>query len=191
MSKWTDEDRAYLQAMRGKLDSDDIHIKEQIKKKLMENKYIIHLLQNKELEEKNASADEYFGINLLPYYIMEPTQTHTNNFICFETDFDELMRYNKSMKMQEVVFNILCHEKTIVDTETGLARHDPLAALIIREFNETNVFGHKIRLISNKSGVVDNHYPCRTLVFEQKTENSLTQTDRSGVIRTINKDIVT
>ena len=82
---WTDADTEYLRTFceGSKLDSDDIRFKQIIKKELMTDKYIIHVLNNQELEEAEAEPDEYFGVNILPYYLIKPTQTESKNFLCY------------------------------------------------------------------------------------------------------------
>lgn len=174
--EWTQQDVAELQAFTTTIDSDDIKCKEQIKKILLNNRFIIHVLNNKELEEVDAEPDEYYGINILPYYIINPTQTNVQNFICFEINYDELNRYNSEVKKLNIVFYILCHHDNIIDEDTGISRHDLLASLIQYDFNFSNAFGQKIRLVSDVTNVVDNHYAARILTFEQITDNNLTKT---------------
>ena len=177
-----------LLALKKNLDSDDIRNKEIIKKKLLNNETIIYLLNNKELKDAEAESDEYYGINILPYYIIKPTQTNVQNFICYETEFDELDRYNKEVKYMRIIFYILCEQKNIVDEDTYIARHDLLAALILDEFNYTNYFGAKIRCVSNKPSIVDTDYACRTLIFEQITDNNVVKT-RNSTSKMVNKEI--
>ena len=188
--EWTSADKDYLLNLRNVIDDDNLKIKEQVKKKLVNNKYIIHLLNNKELEESEAEPEDYFGCNILPYYLIAPTQTHVDNFICFETQFKEEGRYNPLKKYQQLIFYILCHNKNAIDEETSLARHDLLAMLIKNEFNWTNVFGSKIHCISDVGGVVDTDYTSRTLTFEQITDNEIVKT-RNGIPQIINKEVHT
>lgn len=162
------------------VDSDDIRYKEIIKKTLINSDLMIYLLNNKELEEAEADPSDYLGVNILPFYIIHPTQTNVQNFICYETEVRELERYNKKMKLQHVIFYVLCEEKNNIEKKTGIARHDLIAALLIDMFNWTNLFGGKIHCISNIPSVVDNDYACRTLIFEQLTDNNLAKT-RNGV----------
>ena len=68
---------------------------------------------------------------------------------------------------------MICDEKTIFDKESGIARHDLLAALIADEFNWTNMFGTQIKLVSDKPVAIDNAYVGRTLIFEQTTTNNI------------------
>lgn len=165
--------KAELRAYRTNLDSDDVFCKEIIKDKLLKNNKIIYLLNNKELQDAGASNDEYFGTNILGYYMITPTQTNVQNFICYEVQFDEVARYNKKIKYGQIIFYILCEQKTLTEKTTGLARHDLIAALIMEEFNWTNCFGTQVSCISDKASVVDTDYACRTLIFEMETPNNL------------------
>lgn len=170
---WTEEDKAKLLSYRDNLESDDIRFKECIKQTLLKNKLIAHVLNNEELEKSDAEIDEYFGINILSYYIIHPTQTKVKNFICYEVNFDEQARYNEAIKYGEIIFTILCEQKNIKDKDTGLARHDLLAALILHDFNWSNIFGTQVHCVSDVSSVVDTDYACRTLIFRGKMPNNL------------------
>ncbi len=186
--EWDDEnDREWLLSFKDTVDYDGIKIKEIIKQKLLENRFIVHVLNNKELEAVNAGADKYFGKNILPYYLINPTQTDVQNFICYTVGFREEYRYNDTVKKLLITFVILCEQKNIIDKETSLARTDLLAALIQDQFNYTNYFGKKVHIIQDEESVVDNAYSCRTLIFEQETDNNLVRT-RNGIPRLINKD---
>lgn len=180
--EWTPEDRKMLLYFKDAIDSDNIKIKEKIKQILINNKYIIHVLNNKELEDADAEPDDYFGINILPTYMIHPTQTNVQNFICYEVRYDELDRYNSVVKNLEIIFYVLCEEKNIIDKDTGIARHDLLAALLQDQFNFSNEFGRKIKLISDVPSVVDSDYPCRTLIFKQITDNNLVKTQNGTPI---------
>ena len=65
--EWTKEDTAKLRTWRNLIDSDNIKIKEKIKEELLSNKYIIHVIGNKELEEEDAEPEDYYGVNIFPY----------------------------------------------------------------------------------------------------------------------------
>lgn len=176
-----EEMRKSLYEYKNLMDSDDIRFKEIIKKKLVNNPLIIHVLNNTELDEDEP--DEYLGINILPYYMITPTQTNVQNYICFETHFDEEARYNKVMKYGQVTFTILCEQKNIIDKETGIARHDLLGALIMDEFNWTNAFGNQVHCVSDVASVVDTNYACRTLIFEGEFPNSIAKTSAQDRIK--------
>lgn len=178
----TNEQIQYLRSLKQLPDSDDIRYKEIIKKSLIENPYIIYLLNNKELEESEADPSDYLGVNIMPFYIIDPTQHNVQNFICFDTEVREIDRYNSKMKQQRIIFYVLCEEKNNIEKSTGIARHDLIASVILDIFNWTNLFTEQIHCVSNIASVVDNDYACRTLVFEQYTDNNLAKT-RNGTTR--------
>ena len=170
------------------VDSDDIRYKEIIKKTLIENELLIYLLNNKDLQDAEADPSDYLGINILPYYIIDPTQHNVQNFICYETETRELERYNSKMKMQRIIFYVLCEEKNNIEKKTGIARHDLIAALLIDMFNWTNLFTNNIHIVSDIPSVVDNDYACRTLIFETTTDNNLAKT-KNGVTSMLNRNV--
>lgn len=189
--EWTEEDHEALLSFKNDIDSDDIKVKEQIKRVLLSNRLIIHALANTELEKAEAEPDEYFNVNILPFYLVEPTQTNVKNYICYEVGYDHISNYNKSRKILEITFYVLCEQANIIDDETGLARHDLLASLIQYQFNYTNyIGGGKIELVSDIPSVVDKKFSTRTLVFQQVTDNNLVKT-RDGVPKLANKEIHT
>ena len=176
----TQEQIQELRDLKKVVDSDDIKYKEIIKKTLINNDLIIYLLNNKELEDNDADPSDYLGVNILPYYMIHPTQSNVQNYICYETTFNELQRYNSNIKKQQIVFYVLCEEKNNIEKTTGIARHDLISALIINMFNWTNLFGAQIHLVSDVPSVIDSDYSCRTLIFEQDTDNNLAKT-KNGV----------
>lgn len=160
-----------LREYRNKPDKDDVYYKELVKKKLLNNDTLIYLLNNKELEDCEAENDEYFGINIMPYYLLAKTQTSTKNYVCYETSVKNISRDNSIIKYQELIFYILCHESDNIVKELGSARHDLIASVLIDEFQGTNLFGNQMKLISNEPSTTDNDYATRTLVFSQWTSN--------------------
>ena len=178
-----DEDFQKIIDYKKVYENDNIYYKEIIKDKLINNSSIIKALNNKDLDP-DCPAD-YLGENILPYYLIVETQGIPKNYICFETAFDELPMHNKLMKFGQVIFYIICDEKTIYDKNTGIARHDLLAALIADEFNWTNMFGTQIKLVSDKPVAIDNAYVGRTLVFEQTTTNNIIKDKK-----VVNKQVV-
>lgn len=180
----TQDELARLRSFRDNLDNDNVKLKQQVKRRLLDDPYIIHVLNNKELEENDAEPDDYFGVNILPYYAITPTQTDVQNFLCFETAQE---RYSGVTKLQQLIFYILCDDKNIIDQDTSLPRHDLLAALVQDIFNYDRFLGGRFELIYDVPQVVDNHYISRTLKFQQKTDNNLVKTI-GGKPRIVNKD---
>lgn len=183
--EWTPDDTEDLRNLRNYLDSDNIKLKQQIKQKLLSDKFLIHVLNNKELEESDAEPSDYFGVNILSYYMIPETQTDVQNFICFETSTD--MRYGSAMKNQMIIFYILCDDKNAIDKDTSLPRHDLLAALIQRLFNYDRFMGGRFQLVSDVPSITDTHYLTRTMKFLQVTDNNLVKTI-NGKPKIINKD---
>lgn len=166
-----DEDLKKIIDYKKHYENDNIYYKEIIKNKLINNSSIIKSLNNSDLDP-DCPAD-YMGENILPFYLIVETQGKAKNYICFETSFTEVARYNSTYKLGQVIFYVICDNKTIYDKETGIARHDLLAALISDEFNWTNMFGTQIKLVSDKPVAIDNNYVGRTLIFEQTTTNNI------------------
>jgi hypothetical protein len=197
MKQWTTEDSKRLASLKYVTDNDNIRIKEIIKQKLLANDDIIHVLDNEHLKQVDAENDEYFWVNILPFYLIPDAQTDSQNYICYSVGYENMERnftnssrtYNDLQRHLHVVFVILCEKKNIKDRDTGIARHDLLAALIQNEFNFTNFFGRKIELISDNETTVDNNYLCRTLVFSQVTDNNITKTQYGHPTKIINKEI--
>ena len=171
--KWTKADRQYLLDMRKDIDVDNLKLKEQIKQLLLHDKYIVHVLNNKELEKQDAEPDDYFGVNILPFYAIPDIQHNIQNYVCYETGFKDIPQWDKSQKYEQITFYILCHKDNIIDKDTSLARHDLLAGLIKRLVNNEPFLGGRFKCVSDLPSVIDNDYPARTLIFEQLTDSDL------------------
>lgn len=169
------------------MDDDVIRFKEIIKKKLIANSDIIKVLNNSALEQSEADPDEYLNVNILPYFLIHNTQTNVENYICYEVQFSEVARYNKIIKLGQIIFYILCEQKNNIDKETGIARHDLLGALIKTEFNWSHCFGQQAKLISDKPSTTDSDYATRTLIFEIELPNGIAKT-KDGITRVVNND---
>lgn len=181
----TDEDRKSLLFFKDNVDYDGIKVKEQVKKILLGNDLIIKVLDNEELEESEAEPDDYFGVNIRPYYLIPETQSNAKNFICYTVSNRSTYRKNDAFKPLQIIFYILCRQEDIIEKNTGIARHDLLAALIQQQFNFTTLIGGgRIELIEDIEGVTDSNYATRTLFFEQLTDNNLVKNGRF-----INKDV--
>lgn len=199
MKEWTKEDSKRLASLKYVTDDDNIRIKEIIKQKLLNNDDIIHVLNNKDLQEAEAENDEYFWTNIFPFYLVPDAQTDSQNFICFTVGYENVERnftnssrmYNDLQRHLHIVFVILCEKKNLKDEETGIARHDLLAALIQNEFNLTNYFGRRMLLVSDNETTVDSVYACRTLIFSQTTDNNVTKTQYGNPSRIVTKEIHT
>lgn len=183
----TSEQLAELRKYKTVMDDDNIRYKEIIKKNLIEDPLIIYLLHNTELEADDAEPSEYLGVNIIPYYMIHPTQHNVQNFICYEVTWKDKPLYNgNTTKYQQVIFYVLCEEKNGIEEKTGIARHDLLAARIKEIFNWTNKFGTQCHVVSDIPSVTDNDYATRTITFELLAANDIVKTQH-GASRVINK----
>lgn len=169
----TEEELAELRRSRNEPGEVDVRYKQIIKKKLLADNKIIYLLHNKELEVEGASPDDYLNVNILSHYIIAPTQSNVKNFLCFETSFENVSRGNSVIRLQQIIFYVICHNSDINVAELGSDRHDVLASEIIKLFQGCNDFGIQLKLMQNKAGSTDTDYATRTIVFLQQTTNSI------------------
>ncbi len=157
-------------------EQDDVWMKEVIKRKLLDDRRIIRVLNNPDLDEDNP--DDYYLVNILPYYLVPDTQTETRNYICYEVGFTETSDSNKIMKNCQITFYIFTDVKTAVDKATGIPRHDLLAALITDDLNWGNSLGFQLKLASDRPYAMDARYAMRTLIFESTSTNNITKNKR-------------
>ena len=183
----TNEQIQTLRQYKTVMDDDNVRFKDVIKKSLIDDELIIYLLNNKELEDAEADPSDYLGINILPYFLIHPTQHNVQNFICYETSWKEMPRYNgNATKFQQVIFYVLCEEKNNIEKTTGIARHDLIGARIKDIFNWTNKFGTQCHVVSDVPSVTDSDYATRTITFELLDANNIVKTV-TGVSRVVNK----
>lgn len=156
-----------LQTFKEYSNDENIRFKEIIEQKLCHDKRIIHVLNNPSLDEDHP--EEYLWKNIFPHYVIPGTAADADNYICFETRLSDTDNQNPLIRRGKIIFCILCSQKQIFDEETGLGRHDLLAALIKDIFNWSDCFGPQIHVTKEVANVTDSHYVLRTLVFEIKT----------------------
>ena len=183
----TPEQLQTLRQYKTALDDDNVRFKEIIKQNLINDPLIIYLLNNKELEEQEADPSDYLGINILPAFLIHPTQHNVQNYICYEVSWREMPRQNGAVtKYQQIIFYVLCEEATLIEKMTGIARHDLIAARLKDIFNWTNKFGTQCHVVSDIPNVTDNDYALRTLTFELLAPNDIVKTS-NGMSYIINK----
>lgn len=182
----TQEQIQELRQYKVVMDDDNIRFKEIIKKNLIDDPLLIYLLNNKELEDDEADPSDYLGVNILPMYLIHPTQHNVQNFICYDIQFKEVPRYNDTLKYVDVIFYILCEEKNNIEKLTGIARHDLIAARLKYIFNWTNKFGSQCHIVSDVPSVTDSDYATRTLTFELLMPKDIVKT-KNGSSNVINR----
>ncbi len=197
-----------LRAYKITPDDENIQYKRKIEKALMLNPCLLYALNEKTLEselfdddgninwewnEENKEYeplgewDRYFGSNsnIRPFLFIPDTQTAVKHYICYQVAFDEMPRYQDTLKYTNVTFTIFVHGNDRVDKLTGVPRHDLIASIIRERFNWSNIFGMQTHLISSKESTTDNNYLVRTLVFQVVDTNGIVKTT-NGITSTNN-----
>lgn len=197
-----------LRAYRTTPDDENIQYKKKIEKVLMLNPCLLYALNEKSLEselfdddgninwewneetkeyEPLGEWDRYFGgtSNIRPYLFIPDTQTEVKHYICYQVSFDEMPRYQDTLKYTNVTFTIFVHGNDRNDKLTGIPRHDLIASIIRERFNWSNIFGMQTHLVSSKESTTDNNYIVRTLVFQVVDTNGIVKTT-NGITSTNN-----
>lgn len=188
-----------LRAYKTTPDDENIQYKKKIEKALMLNPCLLYALNEKSLEselfdddgninwewnedtkeyEPLGEWDGYFGgtSNIRPYLFIPDTQTEVKHYICYQVSFDEMPRYQDTLKYTNVTFTIFVHGNDRNDKLTGIPRHDLIASIIRERFNWSNIFGMQTHLISSKESTTDNNYIVRTLIFQVVDTNGIYKT---------------
>lgn len=188
-----------LRAYKTTPDDENIQYKKKIEKALMLNPCLLYALNEKSLEselfdddgninwewnedtkeyEPLGEWDRYFGgtSNIRPYLFIPDTQTEVKHYICYQVSFDEMPRYQDTLKYTNVTFTIFVHGNDRNDKLTGIPRHDLIASIIRERFNWSNIFGMQTHLVSSKESTTDNNYLVRTLVFQVIDTNGIVNT---------------
>ena len=191
-----------LRAYKTTPDDENIQYKKKIEKALMLNPCLLYALNEKSLEselfdddgninwewnedtkeyEPLGEWDRYFGgtSNIRPYLFIPDTQTEVKHYICYQVSFDEMPRYQDTLKYTNITFTIFVHGNDRYDKFTGIPRHDLIASIIRERFNWSNIFGMQTHLISSKESTTDNNYLVRTLVFQVVDTNGIYNTSKS------------
>lgn len=176
-------------------DDDNIRIKEQIKDTFLNCPELLYAIHNKELESElfdedgnlnidedgnlTGEVDRYFGSNsnIRPFLFIPETQDEVNNYVCYQTSYGDLVRYNDKEKNLIVTFTIFVNGKDSMDKLTGIPRHDLIASIIREKFawigfeiSTTTPFG-------DRESTTDNDYLVRTLQYEVTLPNSICKTE--------------
>ena len=191
-----------LRAYKTTPDDENIQYKKKIEKALMLNPCLLYALNEKSLEselfdddgninwewnedtkeyEPLGEWDRYFGSNsnIRPFLFIPDTQTEVKHYICYQVAFDEMPRYQDTLKYTNITFTIFVHGNDRNDKLTGIPRHDLIASIIRERFNWSNIFGMQTHLISSKESTTDNNYLVRTLVFQVVDTNGIYNTSNS------------
>ena len=177
----------------------NIQYKKKIEKALLTRPDLLYALNEKSLEtelfdddgnvnwewnneigeyEPLGEWERYFGSNsnIRPFLFIPDTQTEVKHYICYQVAFDEMPRYQDTLKYTNITFTIFVHGNDRYDKLTGIPRHDLIASIIRERFNWSNIFGMQTHLVSSKESTTDNNYLVRTLVFQVVDTNGIHKT---------------
>lgn len=182
-------------------DDDNIRIKTKIYQTFLHCPELLYALHEKDLEEElfyeddkgnlvlniddngepTGEWDRYFGStgNIRPFLFIPETQTDVGHYVCYQTSFDELMRYNSSEKQMIVTFTIFVNGKDSMDEATGIPRHDLIASIIREKFAWIGLEVSATTPSSDKESTTDNNYIVRTLQYIVTLPNSITKTENN------------
>lgn len=184
-----------LRAYADTPDDDNIRIKEQIKDTFLNCPELLYAIHNKELEselfdeDENLNIDEdgnltgevdrYFGenANIRPFLFIPETQDEVKNYVCYQTGYSDLVRYNDKEKNLIVTFTIFVNGKDSMDKLTGIPRHDLIASIIRENFAWIGLEISTPTPFGDKESTTDNNYLVRTLQYEVTLPNSLCKTE--------------
>ena len=176
-------------------DDDNIRIKEQIKDTFLNCPELLYAIHNKELESElfdedgnlnidedgnlTGEVDRYFGgnSNIRPFLFIPETQDEVKNYVCYQTSYSDLVRYNDKEKNLIVTFTIFVNGKDSIDKLTNVPRHDLIASIIREKFAWIGLEISTTTPFGDKESTTDNNYLVRTLQYEVILPNSICKTE--------------
>ena len=184
-----------LRAYADTPDDDNIRIKKQIKDTFLNCPELLYAIHNKELESElfdedgnlnidedgnlTGEVDRYFGenSNIRPFLFIPETQDEVKNYVCYQTSYSDLVRYNDKEKNLIVTFTIFVNGKDSMDKLTGIPRHDLIASIIREKFAWIGLEISTTTPFGDKESTTDNNYLVRTLQYEVTLPNSICKTE--------------
>lgn len=145
---------------------------------LTKNQDILKTLHNRDFEQEDKkvngllNGDLYKDVNIFNFLKIPDTQSVSKNFICFEVDDMEQVRYNEALITKNITFRTVAFEDDI-KTDWGIARQDLLAMIIKSEFDWSNIFGMHVSKIYDRGRVSEDGYYYRELIYETTVPNNL------------------
>lgn len=152
---------------------------------LTKNQDILKTLHNPDFEKEDKkvngllNGDLYKDVNIFNFLKIPKTQSTVKNFICFEVDDMEQVRYNEALITKNITFRTVANEADI-KTDWGIARQDLLAMIIKNEFDWSNVFGMHVSKIYDRGRVSEDGYYYRELIYETTVPNNLVNKLKNG-----------
>lgn len=145
---------------------------------LTKNQDILNTLHNADFEKEDKringllNGDLYKNVNIFNFLKVPETQSKVKNYICFEINDVEQVRYNEVLIIKNITFRTISHDEDF-KTDWGIARQDLLATIIKKEFDWSNVFGMHVEKISDRGRIAEDGYYYREFVYETTVANNL------------------
>lgn len=186
-------------------DDDNTRYKQIIYKAFLECPELLYAIHETDLESElfnddgtinyDGEWDMYFSDssrdgNIRPYLFIPQTQTEVHNYICYQTHFDQMPRYNSIEKYGLITFTIMIHGSDRMDKMTGLPRHDLLGAIIKDKINWSNLFGTQCHVITDKESMTDNDYVVRTIIFQTTALNNIVQSTFNNETNKVSTNVI-
>ena len=152
---------------------------------LTKNQDILKTLHNKDFEQEDKkvngllNGDLYKEVNIFNFLKIPDTQSVSKNYICFEVDDMEQVRYNEALITKNITFRTVSFEDDY-KTDWGIARHDLLAMIIKSEFDWSNIFGMHVSKVYDRGRVSEDGYYYRELIYETTVPNNLVNKLKNG-----------
>ena len=190
---------AKLQAYLSNPDDDCIRIKNLLKERMLKFPELLWALNSPvygdQLFNKDGSLNEtgewdvYFGdsSHIRTFLFIPETQDEVMNYICYQVQTDENMRYDSAMKYLIITFTIFVHEKDSFDRDTGIARHDLIGGIIREMMAWSAITMSHATPIGSSESVTDTNYITKVLRYQAAMPNNLVVT-KNNVPTLVNKD---
>lgn len=180
-------------------DDDCIRVKNLLKQRMLEFPQLLWALNSPNYGDQLFNADGslnesgewdvYFGdsSHIRPFLFIPETQDEVMNYLCYQVQTDENMRYDPAMKYLIITFTIFVHEKDSIDKETGIARHDLIGGIIREMMAWSGITMSHATPIGSSESVTDTNYITKVLRYQATMPNNLVVT-KNNVPTLVNKD---
>ena len=180
-------------------DDDCIRLKNLIKERMLKFPQLLWAINSPyygdQLFNEDGSLNEtgewdvFFGdtSHIRPFLFIPETQDEVMNYICYQVQTDENMRYDPAMKYLIVTFTIFVHEKDSIDKVTGISRHDLIGGIIREMMAWSGITMSHMTPIGSAESVTDTNYITKVLKYQAAMPNNLVVT-KNSVPTLVNKD---
>lgn len=136
--------------------------KEKLMNKIVNNKQILILVDNKKIND----PDSYMFNNFFNFLRIPESPEEEKNYICLEVDIPKIYTEQNEIYGKLIITIYIISHINLMNTHRGGTRIDLISALIDEMFNNKLIVGlKKLELLSNVAGSVNDKYMCRVMTF--------------------------